>query len=230
VVGPFLGPCVAVPWAPGTCTTKTKTTRRLSQPVLLCTSSKTPPPREVGSYAAMSLCLPERWAPVLPRGSTHVSTPLAPPPREAGSHATTWPHARGRSLGSASLIGGLLCCHVAPRLRRLPLLHLPKRRAPVLPRGSTPVAAPLASPPQKASSHAATWLRTCDDSLASTSPRGGLSCCCVAPCLWLHPASTSSRGGLRCYHMALEPPARCLQARHLMLPMLNVQVYAVYLS
>jgi hypothetical protein len=140
---------------------------------------------------------------MLPRGFVPVVIPLALPPRKAGSRATTWLHARASCLGSASSRGRLLCCHVVLHPWWLPWLSLPERRAPVLPRGSTPVVTPMAPLPREVGSRVATWLYACDDSLASASPRGGLSCCCVALCSWLHPSSASPRGGLRCCLVAL---------------------------
>jgi hypothetical protein len=163
--------------------TNIRTAKRLSQ--RLCTGFRTPPPREAGSYATTWLrpvvapvgpTNPERWAPILPRSSDPWRLPLAPPPvllrgfvlvvatfalppREAGNHAAMWP-----------------CPMVAPTDPTSP-----ERWVPILPRSSGSWRLPPVLPPREVGSCA------CDGSLGSTSMRGRLPCCHMAPCPWCFP-------------------------------------------
>jgi hypothetical protein len=70
----------------------------------------------------------------------------------------------------------------------VPRFFLSERRAPILPRGFVPVEAPFAPPQPKVDSHAAIWLHARG---GSTSSRGGLLSCPVAPRLWMHRAVSS---------------------------------------
>jgi hypothetical protein len=97
---------------------------------------------------------------------------------------TMWPCARSSTFCPTSLRGGLSCCHVGLLLRQLPQLCLLERRAPLLPRGPTHVAAPLAPPPQKVGSCAAMWSCV-HGGFASTI--GSLSGCHMALCPWRLP-------------------------------------------
>jgi hypothetical protein len=92
------------------------------------------------------------------------------------------------SIGSASLRGGLPCCHV--------VLHT----------------CMVASPPREASSQGVTWPYAHGGSLGSTSLSGELLCCHVALRPWSHPGSASLSGMLS-YHRVAPPLPRCISRR-----------------